>query len=209
MGGESSTIFEAKRILLLACHPDDLELGCGGTLWKLRKEILQINIMTDALNYPGNETILSDLKNSMTFYGIENYHVEDFTNMALDLEGTSLRQLLYNIKESFKPDVVFSTSPKAFNQDHRELGLAVLAVFQEQTVLFYEDLRGSQLHIPQVYVKLSSDEFMAKLKALTFYESQKTKYYFMPDAISSLAQFRGSQIFMPYAESFELGRVII
>lgn len=128
----------------------------------------------------------------------EFYKFEDF-----------IKSRLFYTREHFKPDIIFCTSPKADNRDHSVLGLCVMNVFQEESVMFYEDIRGGQKHQADIYIKLSSDELVQKLRALEFYKSQNYRKYFKPDAVSSMALFRGAQIGGLYAESFEIGRLHI
>jgi len=202
-------MFKGKKILILGAHPDDIEFGCGGTLWKYKDEDVRLHIFTNAQNYLGNENLLKELSASMNFYGLEKRSfLEDFTNMSMWDEYTKVRQKLYDIKQTFNPDIVLCHNPKSLNQDHSCLGYGIMAVFQEQTILFYEDIRGGQFHIPNYYISLNDEEVEAKLTAIGRYKTQVFRPYFNPDYIKAMMMYRGLQIYSKYAESFEVSRVV-
>jgi N-acetylglucosamine malate deacetylase 1 len=202
-------MFEGKKILFLGAHPDDIEFGCGGLLWRLRKENIRLHTFTNAQNYLGNQNLINEYKASMQFYGLEKVAVlEDFTNMSMWDEYTEVRQKLFDIKQRFNPDIVLCHNPKSLNQDHSCLGYGVLAVFQEQTILFYEDIRGGQFHLPNYYISLSGEEVEAKIEAIEKYTTQTHRKYFDVQYIRSLMLFRGLQIYAKYAESFEVSRIV-
>jgi len=113
-------MFSKKRILIIGAHPDDIEYGMGGTLNKLKNEQVKIHVFCDALNFPGNEKIRVELQKSMNFYGL-NYKLHDFTNMSFYKDEDKIKQTLYKIRESFRPDIIFSTSPNSVNSDHSHL----------------------------------------------------------------------------------------
>ena len=103
---------------------------------------------------------------------------------------------------------VFCTNPFSSNPDHAILAEACKAVFQEQSILFYEVIRGDYRFIPNMYVKLSEKNLSDKIKHIEMYHSQDHRYYFNLDVLNSMAKFRGSQINTEYAESFMVERMI-
>jgi len=204
---------KGKRIAIFEAHPDDLELGCGGLLTRLSKSNkIDITCFSSANNVRGNLNIEDEFWKSMKHFGttLRTCCYNDIPTMQFFKFEDVIKDRLYYTKVHFKPDVIITTNPKAHNRDHSVLGQCVMNVFQEQTILFFEDIRGGQDHRPDVYVKLSSDEFVSKMKAISFYDTQrKQRDYFKPDKISSMALYRGSQIGEIYVETFEVGRIVI
>ena len=82
-------------------------------------------------------------------------------------------------------------------------------MFQEQTVLFYEVIRGDYEHMPNMYNKVTEDDCTVKVQALMQYVSQTKREYMKPEIIQSQMVFRGSQCSAHLAESFEVGRIIL
>ena len=202
-------LVKGKRILVLGAHPDDIELGMGGTLWKIRQEKIELTVFSSADNVNGSK-IEDEFWRSMYHYGItlRTCLYQDIQTMEFYKFEDFIKNRLFYTREHFKPDIIFCPSPNSDNSDHAVVGKCVLNVFQEQSILYYEDIRGGRNHKPQAYVKLTSDEFMQKQKVLEFYQTQNKRKYFGSEPISSMAQFRGTQIGTNYAESFEIGRLV-
>ena len=90
------------------------------------------------------------------------------------------------------------------------LGTSVLNVFQEQTVLFYEVVRGDYEFQPNFYNEVSEQDAEVKQDAIRQYVSQtKKRDYAKSSIILSQLIFRGSQCLKKYAEAFEVGRIIL
>lgn len=186
---------------------DDLEFGLGATLNQIKKEDINIIIYSDTVETNSND-ILSELKNSMNLYHL-NYFVQPHgRNMRFTDQQVGIRQSLFRLKKSFTPDIIFSPSPRSYNPDHMVLGESCLSVFQEQTILFYETLRGDYEHRPNFYNKITDEDMKVKQSALARYKTQSKKHYSNPFVIQAQALFRGSQINSHLAEAFEVGRII-
>jgi len=202
-------MFQNKKILLVSSHPDDLEFGLGGLLNKLDKENILAVVFSDTKNLNG-DSIINELNNSMKIYDISFKLRKDIINMNFVNQEREIKQILYDLKNEYKPDIIFSTSKRSHNPDHRILGESVQAVFQEQTILYYETVRADYEHRPNLYIKINDDDLEIKLKAISQYISQLSKrHYVKLDLVKSQAVFRGSQIGEKYAEAFEIGRMIL
>ena len=201
---------DKKRILIVGAHPDDLEFGLAGSLHKLIKDNqIKIEVFSTSVNINGNE-ILDEMKKSMANLQISDYCVsETARTMEFFKYEDVIKQRLFELKQSFIPDIIFSTSTRSLNSDHKVLGECVLNVFQEQMIIFYETLRGDHKLNPNLYSVLSSDDLMVKLELLELYGTQTHRDYMKPDVINTLARYRGSQIGHTYAEAFEVERMII
>jgi len=210
------------RILAIGAHPDDVEVGCGGTLVQYKQKGHEVYILVlskgEASGDPqirekeckaaakiiGAEIIFGDLKDTKITDGIE-------TIMAIE-----------NVINQLKPDIIFSHSSKDGHQDHRNVGLATLsAARRSKKVLLYESPAALREFCPQVFVDISTT-FSVKMKALETFGSQASKPYFqgvnMSDeshkfsyvlnAVEGLAVYRGFQAGVQLAEAFEVGRYI-
>ena len=193
-----------KKILVVGAHPDDIELGMGGTLHQIRKYNPQIVIFSDSTNIPGNENIVKDLKNSLSSnykYTCLNYNTMDFVNHI-----DSIRNDIYKLRDA---DIIFSTSSKSQHLDHRIIGDAIDDIMLEKTVLYYEDIRSGQNQHVNCWNEISRQELEIKVKMIEQYMSQKRRKYFQNNVIEARAKFRGSQIEKIYAEAFELQRLVL
>lgn len=202
-------MFKDKKILIVGAHPDDIEFGMGATLNQLDKDNILVVVFSDTVNLNG-ESIINELSNSMNLYGLSFRLFKKFENMNFVNQEREIKQELFNIKNEFKPDIIFSTSRRSFNPDHQVLGTSCLNVFQEQTVLFYEVIRGDYEHIPNFYNRVSEDDMCKKIQSIMQYITQtKKRNYAKSNIIQSQLVYRGSQCGVDLAEAFEVGRIVI
>ncbi len=202
------TLFQDKKILIIGAHPDDIEFGMGATLNKIIANKMSVVCFSTTIETNG-EIIMHELKESMDILHVRHYNILDCNNMNFVNEQKDIKQKLWNAKKLNGFDIVFSPSPRSYNPDHRVLGESCLSVFQEQTILFYEILRGDYEFAPKLYIKVSKDDMDKKQQALLCYKSITNKHYSNPESIVGLAIFRGCQINSDYAEAFEIGRMIL
>lgn len=194
-----------KKILVIGAHPDDIELGMGGTLHQIKKYNPKIVIFSNAANIPGNENIEKDLENSLGSLGFEytclSYKTMDFVNQI-----AQIRNDVYKLRDA---DIVFSTSKNSQHLDHRILGDAVDDIMLDKTILFYEDIRSGQNQLVNCWNEIKPLDLDVKCKMIEQYSSQKKRSYFQNNVIVDRARFRGSQIEKQYAETFEVKRLIL
>ena len=204
-------MFKDKRILIVGAHPDDIEFGMGATLNQFKKENVMCIVFSDTVNLNG-EDILTELHNSLVkIYGVNRLVLmRDIKNLNFVNQEREIKQKLYDVKQEFKPDIIFSTNRTSYNPDHQVLGTSVLNVFQEQTILFYEVVRGDYEFKPNLYNEVSEEDAEVKQDAIRQYVTQtKKRDYAKSSIILSQLIFRGSQCSKKYAESFEVGRIIV
>ena len=201
-------MFKGKKILIIGAHPDDIELGMGATLNQIKKEDVKIIVFSDTVHRNG-KAILDELNESMRIYGLSFTLIKDVYNMHFQDNRGRINQILFDTKKEFKPDIIFSPNRTSYNPDHKVLGESCLAVFQEQTILFYEVIRGDYEHKSNMYNTVSMDDMLVKQQALMQYKTQQKEAYISSNIIQSKAIFRGNQCGTDYAESFEVVRIII
>ena len=204
---KSNRMFEGKKILIVGAHPDDIEFGMGATLNQIKDEDVRVIVFCDTVERNTN-LILNELNQSMKLYNLPFVLIKDIENMHFTENQQKIRQRLFDEKELFKPDIIFSTSNKSYNPDHKTLGESVLAVFLEQTILFYEVGRGDLEHIADLYIRVSGDDALVKQQAISQYVTQK-KPHANPNLTQSILAYRGSQCNSSLAESFEVERIVI
>ena len=203
-------MFKDKKILLVGAHPDDIEFGMGATLNQIKNENVKCVIFSDTTNLNGDD-IINELNNSLKkIYNVSYTLKREIINMNFVNQEREIKQALYDVKQDFKPDIIFSTNRTSFNPDHQVLGTSVLNVFQEQTVLFYEVIRGDYEFKPNLYNEVSEEDAEVKQDAIRQYITQTNKRdYAKSSIILSQLIFRGSQVLKKYAEAFEVGRIIV
>ncbi len=205
-----------KKVLLLAPHTDDAELGCGGTMARMLENGIEIHVAAfstaRASLPPGADPDL--LKNefiaSMKFFGIpeEQLYIYDYEVRKLNYSRQEVLEELVRLRASIAPDMVLVPSGSDLHQDHQVVHNEGLRAFKEVTVWGYELPWNHISFSAQAFVTLEKRHLDKKWEALKLYESQfvKQRQYFTEEFIYGLAKVRGTQVRSEYAESYEVIR---
>ncbi|MBC1308648.1 PIG-L deacetylase family protein [Listeria booriae] len=200
-----------KKILLVTAHSDDAEISMGGTLRKyLNQDYEVLNVI---FSIPSKIEIRKNeaLKAAQQFgYNVkfatfcENNNVEDIPLHDLIKE---IDQLIV----SYDPDIIYTHWSNDSHQDHRILSRAVRSSFRKKQVTLYEfeqinqnnNISANQFQ-PNIYCDIS-DYMSDKREMIQCFESQlqgDMGHYL--DNSEYIGKWRGSQIQVPYAETFQL-----
>ncbi len=141
---------EAKRVLVLAPHPDDETLGCGGTiaLYTSMERDVCLAVVSDGggitLEYEDIDIVDARKQETLAasrVLGIDETHFLGFPDGALMSHREDITARVETIIRDFGPDIVFAPSPIDFHDDHRavsEIALRILSMFPGMRVAFYE-----------------------------------------------------------------------
>lgn len=217
------------NVLVLAPHPDDEVLGCGGTICKLAEagHAVHVAILTRGWEPLFSEAQVSQVREEARqaneLLGVQQLHLLDLpvTRLALMPEH-ELNGAISKLIDEVDPAWVFLPFRSDLHEDHRQIYDAALVALRPlpqrarvRKILCYETL--SETHWagpgietpfdPQVYVDIA-DQLEAKLAAMRCYASQLRA---APNArsqasIEALAKFRGMTVHVHAAEAFMLIR---
>ncbi len=199
------------RILAIGAHPDDVELGCFGTLSKYKKQGSQIKLIVASCGGVGGEV---DKRRSEALQSAEKL---GFDIIFLDLKDTEIPEgqpTINSIEEviiDFKPTAVFVHSPNDSHQDHRNVSRATISAARfVQSVFFYQTPSSTRYFNPVFFVDMSQD-INTKLSCVRIHESQGKNVYMADSAVKGLAQFLGLQMYQgdKYFEGFEIHQILI
>jgi LmbE family N-acetylglucosaminyl deacetylase len=206
-----------KRVLVLAPHTDDAELGCGGTLSRFIEEGSEIFVAAFSTAEeslpPGSPRGLLRgeflaAMNSMTIPE-SNTRVFDFPVRRLSYHRQEVLEELVKLRKEIDPEMVFLPSGNDLHQDHQVVHGEGLRVFKERNTWAYE-LPWNQIEFTaQAFVTLQRKNLNVKWEALQAYKSQLELHrpYFSWTFVEGLARVRGVQVKAEYAEAFEVIRV--
>lgn len=221
------TMLLGESILVLAPHPDDEVIGCGGFLALARREGKSISVViaTDgiAAEPSPDRDRYSDEREGESRRGLATLGIEQVEFLRLPDRGlaSNLPQLIEQIStriDRLNPDLILAPAPFDLHPDHHMVSRAVWEIFQDTgrarshrdiTIAFYET---SQPLLPSSIVDIT-DVAETKFEAIRAHQSQmKIRDYVWFSR--GLAQFRA--LTMPaevkYAEAYrqitvrELGR---
>ena len=206
-----------EKILILAPHTDDGEIGCGATIAKFvkqKKEIFYVafSIAEESVPEKFPKNILeTEVKLATKVLGIKpenlfikKYKVRHFPHFRQDI----LEELVILDKE-ITPDLVFMPSSFDIHQDHKTVYEEGIRAFKKRSILGYEFMWNNFSFGSTLSSVVSNADIELKIEALSKYKSQTKKLYGTETLIRGLANFRGIQISEEYAEAFEVIRWII
>jgi LmbE family N-acetylglucosaminyl deacetylase len=209
-----------NKILILAPHTDDAELGCGGTIAKFIEEgknILWVVFSTAEESLPTGmprDTLKKEFIEVTKKLGLNknNYLIEDFKVRRLNEKRQEVLELLVEVRNTYQPDLVIGPSQNDYHQDHLVLSNEMIRAFKSRASIISYELPWNHVTFnTQLFVELNDNQLEKKNELLKCYKSQliKNRNYFSQEFINGLARIRGVQVETKYAEAFEVIRWII
>jgi LmbE family N-acetylglucosaminyl deacetylase len=143
---------EADRVLVVAPHPDDEVLGCGGTIARYARQNVQVRvvIVSDgakiAQEFPGANHNFAEIRknealNALPLLGVHEIDFLGFPDGELAVWKNEILHKIEDILREYKPDIVFSPSPIDYHADHIAVSEILLALFNRKAgfqIAFYE-----------------------------------------------------------------------
>jgi LmbE family N-acetylglucosaminyl deacetylase len=206
-----------KCIFILSPHVDDGELGCGGTISKLVAENNDVHFAVFSLaeksipsEFP-KDTTEKEFYESMKVLKIpkSNIHLFNFEVRNFPLKRQEILEILRGINKDYSPGIVFTPSLNDLHQDHEVVAKETARAFKTTTIFCYEEPWNLITFNITSLVRLTQDHVEKKVEALRCYKSQSHRPYFEEDFTWNLAKMRGFLINHPYAEAFEILRLIV
>ena len=194
----------ALEVLCLGAHPDDVEIGCGGTLHALRgrpgAEVHHLVLTGSPERRLEAEAAAAAFNGAGA--GVTFGHLPD---SRLPDHWAAVKDVLEDAARSHPaPDLVLAPRRDDSHQDHRLLAELVPTVWRDSLVLHYEipkwdgDL-GRVTH----YVPLDAGQARLKAELLTkVYPSQVGRDWWDDETFLALMRLRGVECRAPYAEGF-------
>ncbi len=206
--GNGRHLARYRNVLGVGAHPDDLEIGCGGSLAAARQAGAQVHSVVlsrceDESPKIDRDQREKEFRAASAVLGTKPQLFE-IPDREFPEHRREIMLILERLQDALRPDLVFLPSLDDPHQDHNTLAHAVVRTFRrKETLLQYEILRhGSHTFTPTLFVDITNT-LATKLRALREYQSQlNTRPYFDEDSFRSLARTRGAQSGCEYAEGF-------
>lgn len=222
-----------KNVLIIAPHPDDEILGCGGIMAKYVAKGMNVYvaIVTNGhLGAPelfpkeGTEKVRSEAKESHKYLGIKETFFLDFPVLNLVSKPSyKLSMAISSIIKKLQIDTLYIPHRGDIHEDHKVTFEATLVAARPvnsnsvKRIYAYETLSetewsapyGDNSFIPTVFENIS--EFIElKKKAFQFFTTQEKKFPHPRSlkTIEVLSNYRGATVGVPNAEAFMLIREI-
>ena len=218
-----------KKILVVAAHPDDEVLGCGGTLYKFSKLGYKINILflsngvsaRNIVNKKMQKNISLRRKSAQNAGKILGINKIDFFDLPDNkFDSVPLLRIIKLIEQSIKehdPSIIFTHYDNDLNIDHKITSQATITATRPylnsslKKLLLFEVLSSSEWNFgtssksfsPNYFVNIEK-EIKIKQKAMKCYNQELRKWPHPRslEGIKNLAKIRGSISGLKFAESF-------
>ena len=205
-----------EKVLVLAPHTDDGELGCGGTICRYTEGGASVHYAAFSTartsvrtEYP-EDILKSEVREATTVLGIAegHLHIYDFPVRKFPNHRQEILQQIIDLRNEIEPTIVFVPSPNDIHQDHQVIAQEGLRAFKRHTLLGYEEPWNNIVFETRCFIPLHERHIERKIEALKCYRSQGHRKYLDAEFIRGLAKTRGTQIEGGYAEAFEVLRWI-
>ncbi len=202
------------RLLVLGAHPDDIEIGCGGTILRLAQdgrlaEVTWVVLSGDAARAEearaSADAFLADSAARPTIV------VESFRDGFFPYQGVEVKEYFETLK-STGADLILTHRLEDRHQDHRLVAELTWNTFRDHLVLEYEVPKyEGDLALPNVLFEIPGWAAERKVELLlAHFSSQHGKHWFTADAFQALLRLRGLEAGsgVRYAEGFH-GRKLV
>jgi LmbE family N-acetylglucosaminyl deacetylase len=222
-----------KKLLVIAAHPDDELLGCGGTLLFYKKlgYTIKIIFLSDG---ESSRNINQDIKKKLILKReslakkvckLCKFSPPIFGKFPDNrLDSVNLLEIVKFIEneiKKFNPEIILTHNEEDLNIDHKIACKAVVTATRPSTKTFvrsiycFETPSSTENNFSKVKVQFNPNLFIdvsnfieKKIKYLKIYKNEIRKYPHSRslESIKILAKYRGTQIGVKYAEAFYILR---
>jgi LmbE family N-acetylglucosaminyl deacetylase len=196
-------------ILCLGAHPDDIEIGCGGTLLAVAE---RPEVDLAALVLTGSPARAAESREALSgLAGTIDVTLLDFPDGRLPSVWNEVKDALEAHARTFRPDVVLAPRVDDAHQDHRLIGRLVATVWRDALALHYEIPKwDGDLGAPSHYVALTAEQASRKVELLNrHFPSQRERDWWDDELFLGLMRLRGVECRSPYAEAYFAGKVVV
>lgn len=225
-----------KSVLVIAAHPDDEVLGCGGTIARLSAEGIEVHViilangLTSRPEFASSQTAAAlgvhhkRAERAGRLLGSSSVKVMGFPDQKMDT--VPLLDITHSIEreiERVRPDTVFTQHGGDLNMDHVITYRATLTATRPMAGCYvrrlyaYEVASSTEWSFQRFEPRFNPSVFFditatleAKIAAMQVYESETRAFPHprSPEALRAIAHRWGSFVGVGAAEAFELVRKI-
>ena len=211
-----------NKVLVVAVHPDDETLGCGGALFKHKDSGDEIHwmIATEMEELEGVSQRNIEIDKVVELYDFDSVHRLKLLTTKVD--EYSMSELIARISlvvKKVKPNIIYLPFKNDIHSDHKCIFDAAYSCTKSfrypfiKKIYMMETLSETEFSlstkecsfIPNVFVDISG-YINEKIEAMKLYEGEMGRHPFPRSErnIKALATYRGATAGCDYAESFML-----
>lgn len=192
-------------VLAVGAHPDDIEIGAGGTLLTLAETRPGLAVHYVVLTgTPDRHAEARDAAAAFLPGADLTVELHDLPEGRLPAAWAQAKDTLEEVAQRDRPDLIIAPSTNDAHQDHRTVAEILPTVFRDALYLAYEIPKwDGDLGRPSLYSPLSADVAQRKVELLhKCFPSQRHRDWWDDEVFLGLARLRGMECRAPYAEAF-------
>lgn len=198
-----------ETVLVIAAHPDDLEIACGATIAKFVDSGHRVFGMVMTNGSQGGDAAIRpyEARRGASFLGMEDLQVLDLPDRCLEQNIQEMVALIEDSITDIDPALILTHSQNEVHQDHAAVHTAVLrAARNHHSILCFESPSVTSDFAPSIYIDVT-DYDDVKMAAISAHADQLDKPYMTRDVVNGITSFRGRQARVSRAEAFEVVRL--
>ena len=197
------------NVVAVGAHPDDIEIGAGGSiaLHRANGDAVRFLVLTSGgkLSEPARRE--EEAREAAEILDVEDVHFLEYEDTKVPYDHDIVERIDDHL-QAMGADRVYIHTEEDTHQDHRNAALASIAASRNtDEVLAFESPSTRSFFDPQYYNALPEGVLEGKISAIKSHESQQKKKYLEAEAMKGLARFRGRQANARYAEAFQVIRI--
>ncbi len=202
-----------RSVLCLGAHPDDVEIGCGGSLLALRRA--RPDVRFEVIVMTGDEARAREAaKATERFCGPSaRLQTLGLRDGFLPYDGPSAKEALREAVAGLDPDIIFTHRSDDLHQDHRHVAELTGQLFRDHVILGYEVPKyDGDLGRCNLYVPLTEEDARDKVGSLLeLYKSQHEKHWMRAEVLEASLHLRGveARAAFGFAEGFVATKIVV
>ena len=196
--------FNGRAVLAVGAHPDDIELGAGGLLRRLKEEGARVYgmVMSEGeKGAPETSRRADEARAAARVLGLDDLWILDFPDTRLRDCIPGMRSAIEARLAELGIDLVVTHSLREIHGDHVAVFEAAKEAARRCSLMCFETVSTPPEFVPNYFADVTAF-FDDKLKAIAAHRSQGDKPYMNPELVRGRAAHRGLQVNVPYAEAF-------
>ena len=203
------------KILCLGAHPDDIEIGCGGTILRLLEEAPNAQFFW--VVFSGNQKRCKEAYQSADLFlkeaKLKKIAIEQFRESYFPFIGVQIKDCFERLKTELSPDLIFTHYSNDAHQDHRLISNLTWNTFRDHFILEYEIPKyDGDWGNPNLHVCLAETHVTQKINHIcSIFRTQKEKPWFDQETFRSILRLRGVECNSPsrFAEAFYCHKIVL
>ena len=205
--------YRGRNVVAIGAHPDDLEIGIGGTLAKLRREGAHVVMVIASIPKDFDVRLQEALRGASILGCDMRLLLDDGPHRLEDVKTCDLVSMLDAVIRDYEPAAVLTHSNADFHNDHLLIYNACLPTQRLRYFDFFSYHPTNcrpvpvQFH-PRAYVDIT-DTIDAKMHAITAHASQFGGRGLDTEMYREFAHLQGRMVGVPYAEGLDVNRMLL